>query len=372
MEIHIAGKHLISEVTTALDVSGREHLVVVVKSAWRIPQPGQRPRPIMPAPLVQADEFHGEPGLSAMRYGSDLARFKPRCDVIFDACAHAPQGQPVKKMKVSFKVGKLEKSLLVMGPRYWRKTLGMPRLSSPEPFVRMPLHFGLAYGGTRAYQQGRGDKAVTLSESLLANPVGLGWLGPKTRKEVDELPAPCLQAADEVVRKAGGKYRPVAFSAVARHWEPRSRYVGTYDAHWEKEVCPFLPEDFDEQYHQCASEDQQMPYPKGGEEVVLRNMMAGREEVRFKLPRLDLLKVRILRKDYSTESPEAVVDTLYFEPEEARFSAVWRASVPIQRRIQEFDTIAIGPIDLGWWHDKILGLDGSGCKSCGNGAEAAA
>jgi len=211
-----------------------------------------------------------------------------------------------------------------------------------------------------------------MTESLLANPAGLGWVGPKTKGDVDGLPAPCLLALNDSISKPGGKHKSVAFSAVARHWEPRSSYVGTYDEHWQKEICPFLPEDFDEQYHQCAPEDQQMPYPKGGEEVVLSNLMAGREDVRFKLPRLDTLQIRILYKDYRTANPEAVVDTLYFEPEHQRFSAIWRASVPIQRRIQEFDTIAIGPIDLNWWQNKILGLDGAGCAGCGSTQEQAA
>ncbi|NHZ66942.1 DUF2169 domain-containing protein [Massilia sp. CCM 8694] len=59
-----------------------------------------------------------------------------------------------------------------------------------------------------------------------------------------------------------GNYKAVALSAIGRHWEPRSQYVGTYDKHWEEEVFPSLPEDFDEQHYQCAPEDQQIAYPK--------------------------------------------------------------------------------------------------------------
>ena len=65
-----------------------------------------------------------------------------------------------------------------------------------------------------------------------------------------------------------------------------------------------------------------MDYPCGGEQVVLRNMMLGRADVRFALPKLDGMQVRALRNDYSSETLAAVVDTLYFEPEEQRFSAV--------------------------------------------------
>ncbi|NHZ67000.1 DUF2169 domain-containing protein, partial [Massilia genomosp. 1] len=114
--------------------------------------------------------------------------------------------------------------------------------------------------------------------------------------------------------------------------------------------------------NQCAPEDQQMAYPIGGEQIVLRNMMPDRSDVRFKLPRLDNVKVRILRNDYSTEEPIVVADTLYFEPDERRFSVVWRASVPVKRRLQEFDTIAIGAVSAQWWHDKSLGL--ANCAGC--------
>lgn len=372
MEIHLAGKHLVAEVTTALDVAGREHLVIVVKTSWSIPQVGQRPRPMAPSPLVRADEFHGEPGQSALRYEGDFARFKPRCDVLFDAHAHAPGGQAVRELQVSIAVGPLRKTVQVLGRRHWFKTMGLVTLSPTEPFTSMPLHYGMAFGGTRTYQPGLGSDAPVLTESLRANPAGLGWVGPKTSADVDLMPAPCLMAEGDSIRTPGGKHAPVALSAVARHWEPRTQYVGTYDERWARDVAPFLPEDFDEQFHQCAPQDQQMPYPQGGEEVVLTHMMPDRPVVRFKLPRLNDLQIRVLYKNYRTANPQAVVDTLYFEPECQRFSAVWRASVPIQRRIQEFDTIAIGSIDMAWWRNKSLGLDGSGCVGCGRDQKVAA
>lgn len=127
-------------------------------------------------------------------------------------------------------------------------------------------------------------------------------------------------------------------------------------------MFPFLPDDFDEQFNQCAQKDQQMAYPVGGEQVVLHNMMAGCPDVRFKLPKLDGLKLRILRADYSTEEPMIVPDTLYFETDEQRFSVVWRASVPVRRRLQEFTTVAVGPVSAQWWRDKSLGL--GSCAGC--------
>lgn len=358
MEVVIGSRHLAADLAVALDVAGREHLVIVAKATWRIPEAGQRPVPLPPQPLVHADEYYGDPGLSAMRYGADFARFKPRCDLLFDACAHPPDGAPVSELIVAWRVGATQKALRVHGPRTWVKRRGGYAASPALPFSKQPLHYGLAFGGSRAYM----ENGQAGTEALLANPAGIGWAGRYTAPYLEGLPAPSLEAIDNAVSSPTGKHAPIAFSAVGRHWHPRASFAGTYDEHWKNEIFPFLPPDFDERFHLCAPEDQQIDYPQGGEPVILRHMLENRPDVRFSLPAFDTLKIRVLRTDYTQESPSPVVDTLFFEPEAGRFSAVWRASLPIRRRIQEFDTIAIGPVDPKWWDAKRLGT--SGCVNC--------
>ncbi|MDQ1833213.1 MULTISPECIES: DUF2169 family type VI secretion system accessory protein [Massilia] len=365
MEVILGSKNLVVDISYALDVGGREHLVVVAKGTWQIPAAGQRPRPLPPQALEQADVFVGDPADSAILYGADTPRFKPRCDVLFNANAHAPDGVPVKELAVVWQVGPLRKGLKAHGKRHWKKRLGLVSLSDAEPFLRMPLHFGMAFGGSRIYKKGWGGNARVLTEAQLANPAGIGWYGAHADEDVDGLPAPCLEALNEPVRKPDGKQKPVAFSAIARHWQPRPGFAGTYDEQWQRDVFPFLPEDFDEQFNQCAPADQQMEYPTGGEQVILRNMMAGRPDVRFKLPRLDNVSVRILRTDYTGDELLAPADTVYFEPDAGRFSVVWRASFPVRRRIQEFATVAVGPLSAAFWEQKALG---EGCAGCGGAA----
>ncbi|NHZ38476.1 DUF2169 family type VI secretion system accessory protein [Massilia rubra] len=363
MEVIVGSKHLVADISSAVDVFGRDHLVIVAKGTWQIPSPGERPRPLQPQPIEQTDVFIGDPGESAMIYGSDIVRFKPRCDVLFNASAHVLDGIPLPQLNVVWQVGTLRKGVKVHGDRYWRKRLGLVSISEAEPFIRMPLHFGRAFGGTRTYKKGWGKNVPTLTEAQLRNPAGVGWFGSQADDDIDGQAVPNLEALDDPVRKPNGKQSPVAFSAIARHWQPRPTYTGTYDENWQRNVFPFLPEDYDEQFNQCAPEDQQMAYPVGNEQIILRNMMLNRPDVRFKLPRLNNISIRVLRTDYSTDEPIAVADTLYFEPDNARFSVVWRASVPINRRIQEFKTISIGPVNAEWWHKKSLGIDG--CNSCG-------
>lgn len=363
MHLVVGCDHLAAALSVALDVTGREHLIVVAKATWALPEDEREsPEPLPPQPLSHQDSFHGPVGESALRYGDDFARFKPRCDVLFDARAHAPGGRPVDALGVSIQVGGLEKRLKVLGPRTWQRRSGRFTLSDPQPFVSQPLHYGLAFGGSLPYL----EKGQRRADTYLPNPVGCGWAGPHTLEGLVGAPAPQLEAFDDPILRPSGHHRPMALSGIGRNHQDRSRHAGTYDARWREEVFPFLPEDFDERYHQCAPTDQQMDYPTGGEPVRLVHLLAQRPEVRFRLPELDMLQVRILRKDYSQEQPPARVDTLFFETEAGRFSAVWRASTPIRRRIQEFDTIAVGPVDDARWRDGCGG-GGSGCTGCGKG-----
>ncbi|MBO9688280.1 DUF2169 family type VI secretion system accessory protein [Roseateles chitosanitabidus] len=358
MQLHVGSRHLAADAAVALDATGREHLVIAVKATWQIPDPGQRPRPLPPQAIVLADDYLGAPGESPMRYGADMARFKARCDVILDAQAHAPDGLAVRELVAGVEVGEFNKRVRVIGERRWRAT-GSRRedftLTEPEPFISLPLHHAFAFGGTRSLPEGEGH-----AEVHEFNPIGLGFAGEGTWRAMDGLPAPRLEDPSRPLRHPGDEALPWALGAIGRHWLPRRAHAGTYDERWRRDVFPLPPEDFDERFHQVAPPDQQMPYPRGGERVRLTHLMRELPQLSFALPRLDM-QVRVLRANYQQEAPTAVVDTLFFEPEERRFSVVWRASVRQYRSIQEFSEVAIGPVDPVWWRQRISG----GCAGCG-------
>lgn len=91
MEIINGAKHTVADATTLTDKAGQQHLVVLIKATYRIPANGRAPRPqIPPQPLSTEDMFTGEPGISAPLYEVDFIRHKGKCDVLFNACAHAP------------------------------------------------------------------------------------------------------------------------------------------------------------------------------------------------------------------------------------------------------------------------------------------
>lgn len=64
MELIVNNKWLKASVSTAFDVTGREHLVIVAKATWTIPGEGQRPKPIDAMPFSYSDQYRGEPGVS--------------------------------------------------------------------------------------------------------------------------------------------------------------------------------------------------------------------------------------------------------------------------------------------------------------------
>src|SRR5262249_39835404 len=83
-------------ITVATDKHGREHVLVVAKQTFTIGPYGSCELAGEQQPLVYADEFHGESGMSATLYESDFALFKPHCDVLLNGSAYAPNDVPVE------------------------------------------------------------------------------------------------------------------------------------------------------------------------------------------------------------------------------------------------------------------------------------
>ena len=85
--------------TMGMEPSGRELVVVAVKGTFAFPvEGGEVLRAKRQAPLVEADVFAGEPGLSAPLAESDFAPKKPKCDVLLNGTAYAPGGKPAESV----------------------------------------------------------------------------------------------------------------------------------------------------------------------------------------------------------------------------------------------------------------------------------
>ncbi|KQP22424.1 DUF2169 domain-containing protein [Pseudorhodoferax sp. Leaf267] len=320
--------------TLGFDPDGRELVVVAIKASFSIPEPGRQPRLLDDqASLTQADEFTGEPGLSAPRYETDYAHRKPLCDVLLNASAYAPGGRPAREVMVAARVGPISKAFVVKGHRAWHRRLLVALPSAPEPFVQLPISYDVAYGGV---DTSSGDPAQV--RTFLANPVGRGFAWNPRAPGGDALPN--TEEAGKPVDSPGAPYRPMSFGPIGRSWSPRLGYAGTYGQRWLDEQAPFYPDDFDTRYFLAAPPDQQMPFARGGEPVSLVNLTrSGR--VDFALPRLHI-PVLLVPHQGEDWQVEPVIDTVLIEPDLGRFMLTWRASVPMRRSAFDMREVVVG------------------------------
>ncbi|MGX5831083.1 DUF2169 family type VI secretion system accessory protein [Mesorhizobium sp. 43Arga] len=324
--------------TMGMDKAGHEWIVVVVKGTFDFPtKPGGLvQKSTEQAPLVMADTQTGVPGYSATLWETDFAFRKPRCDVVANGFAYAPGGRPVERVPVGIKVGNWSKLFEVVGHREWRSIGPVFTATAPQPFLKLPISYDVAWGGVD-----RLDPEDKLPASYKYNPVGTGWSRTKNQRLVPGLRLPNTQAVGEDVRSPFGDYRPMSFGPMGRGWPGRIEYGGTYDQNWIDNIFPFLPPDFDERYFQMAPPDQQIDHPRGGEDVQLINLTpAGRESFRMPTTALPLTLFKGREKAFVGE---LLPDTVLFDPERRRFSLVWRVQQRLQRTILDFSECWIGP-----------------------------
>jgi hypothetical protein len=326
--------------------SGRESLVVVIKGTFELPKSGEQVRlHDEQLPLILADTFTGEPGLSAPVHEIDFAPHKPKCDVLLVGSAHAPMGRQVTRLRVALHVGPLEKSFDVIGDRVWEAGLTGIRASAPQPFTRMPISYDVAFGGVDRYSA---DESEHDAYSL--NPVGRGWHKHLKSAWVDGTALPNTEQTGKPVGSPNDKAPPMALGPLGRAWPQRACYAGTYDQHWLENVFPFLPADFDERYYQATPMDQQLPLPKGPMPVALTGFTADGPR-RFVLPHFDA-PVHVFPKRGQREDCAAVLDTIVFEPDHERFTMNWRVARPLKRSLHEIAQVVVGRKGKEWWQQR--------------------
>ena len=324
-----------AESFVSVDKLGRKHAVVVLKASFDVAADAECRVAEAQTPFVYADEHHGDPGTTAIRYESDFAPSKPRAEVLVDAEALAPSGREVTTLDVGLAGPGFVKRARVTGDRHWEDVLGRIRPSQPRPFHALPLVWDRAFGGSdhsHAQEERHGSE--------LRNPVGLGFHLNGQKKSILGKALPNIERHDVDMRSWSDKPEPIGFGPLGRAWHPRVGFAGTYDRRWMDETLPFLPADFDERYFQSAPLDQQLPELTAGDTFRCLNMNeAGRFSVR--LPRFSV-PMRF-RFDDRAESADLTADTVILEPGPSRIILVGRVSRPLPRKFTELRAIEVGP-----------------------------
>jgi len=341
--------NMIAGYTMGMEPSGRELLVVVVKGTFHLPKSGEEVRlHEAQLPLIMADTFTGEPGFSAPYHEVDFAPRKLKCDLLLQGSAYAPEGRPIERVPVGLRIGNWQKTFAVCGKRVWEYGLAGVQATTPESFTVQPFSYDVAFGGVDNFPEDPATHAA-----FMRNPIGKGFHKNIKKEWIDGAPMPQTEVLNQPVDKPDGDYAPMALGPVGRGWASRLPYAGTYDQNWIDNTFPFLPADFNDAYYQAAPLDQQIPYLRGGEEVVLVNLTP-ESRTGFLLPTIDV-PVVFFRKKGDRHETKAMLDTLVIEPDKRLFSITWRASLPLKKNMFEIPQVLVGKMSSGWWRARELG-----------------
>ncbi|MCC6527471.1 MAG: DUF2169 domain-containing protein [Polyangiaceae bacterium] len=323
------------------DRNGRPVVVVVAKMTYLVSPVGEA---TVASPQVEArlaDEMNDSAGpRPSIRYPSDAVADKPGTDVIFVGTAYPPlQGPGVTELHVSVRVGHLQKSLRVTGPRTFQvSVLGAVAPGPPAPLTPTPIVYELARGGYDDSDPAR----------LVMDPTN--WSGTGVARSPELLVgrrAPQIECGRAA---PGGRSTPPAgFGVIAPEWSPRRELAGTYDAAWRRDRAPFRPRDFDPHHDACAHPDLHSPTPLLGDEPV-EVLGATPEGVwRFRLPRYaPSFHTTELARDATARAPARVslehathLDTFLVDGDRRAVELTWRASIPLPKKIDRLESIRI-------------------------------
>lgn len=285
-------------------------------------------------PVRFADIPWGEPEKSSIAYPSDTGVRKPGTDVIVVASAHPPKGAEVTQFDAYARVGQLRKVIRIFGLRVWQEQgSGM---SAPRPATEVEVRYDNAWGGIDDT-----DPARYLEEPR--NPVGKGLARDPAR--LSHQIAPSIEDPDFPILTASSRPPPAGLGAIGRSWEPRRKYVGTYDKAWKELRAPLPPSDEDDRINNCASPGLTANPPlRGNEACGFLNLIPGGGALEFTLPALGV-EIEFRVKDRAPVVVRPHLDTVLFDlygvgpdfPPTVELG--WRAYVKAPRRIEHSLTI---------------------------------
>jgi hypothetical protein len=270
-------------------------------------------------PPVLEPAYRGEAGKSSLRLDSDLLAWKLGTDVVVDAHAYAPGGKPARAVEVSLRADTLEKTLVVFGPRSYRRGPTGLTTTAPEPFSKHPIIYEWAFGGS---DMTPADPARRVMDAR--NPVGKGVAADE--RALFDQDAHRVEYPGKDPAHAG----PAGFGPLASFWSPRLERAGTYDAEWERSRRPLLPVDYDDRFGLSSPDDQRPPRPlRGGERIQVTNM-AAEGVVTFDLPKIYLaFSTHVAGR---VEEHRATLTTVFLALEERQVSLVWQSALQVSAR----------------------------------------
>lgn len=252
--------------------------------------------------------------------------------------AYAPGGHAVTAMKVRMQVGKIDKSLRVIGERAWRYT-PWPLLcfDDPKPFVKMPIDYTRAFGGA----------------GFAANPVGCAYLPRFGGLRVKHGPMPNVEYPQQAVSSNRRAYMPAAFAPLDIVHSPRLARCGSFDKKWLEQENAGFPDDFDWSLFNLSAADQQCDtHFAGGESYRLDGLHPTEACISGELP---AMRVRgfVQREGHGCDEAEEfalAADTVLFFPSLGIGALVYRGETSVQHSLG----LDIATLQLAYEHADAL------------------
>lgn len=197
--------------------SGRRTGLVVAKATYRYDARGETYLDTeSPLPLFCPDELTP----LGLLPRDDLPRNDEAFEVSLLGCAHALGGRPTGCMTVSLTVAERARQIVVFGDREWIGQGAGARISDPAPFMKMPLTWSRAFGGSCEVEVDVDSPALVSHD----NPEGLGFdPGPKVKELDDLLSCPAGFPRFDPRRRLPNLERP---EALIREWDDTPEPVG--------------------------------------------------------------------------------------------------------------------------------------------------
>lgn len=276
-----------------------------------------------------------------LRTESDYALIKPEAE--WYLAGSACSATPATVVPVEVRVGALTKRLAVWGDRKWQRGVLGSRPTPPEPFTSMPLRWERSFGGT----------------GVEANPAGRGIDGLETAAG-PVFPLANIDDPEHPIVSRDARPAPIGMFPIPSTWRSRIARTGSYDARWKASRWPFLPEDFDFTFYNCAPVDQRKRgFWRGDELIELAGLHPTRARIRTRLPGLRA-RVFVERADEAnavlhtreellalgtprlTEVP-LVLDTIVFDTDAGHALCQWRGLCDVANaRLSDVGRIFVG------------------------------
>ena len=311
---------------------GRQfHDVVVVKGSFDIQTGGVLANPVR-GKLSLADTHRNpdDPLGSSLAEAGDLILGKPGADIYVTGTAVS--AYPRKQWSVEVSVLGPQHTALVQyrcvatGPRRWRHSREHGwHLGDPDETAAVPILYELAWGG-RARDA---DNPPEQWESCGINPSGSGYSF--QGYSLDDQPAGPQWGTENATSRSVIQ-ELTGLGPVARFWDSRKHYAGTYDAAWRERFDagePDYPTDFDPRFFQCAHPALQITQAlKGDEQLRLTGLLPVDAAVPVVLPNWRI------RASTDRSKFQLPLDTLHIDLDTRQLHLTWRLTLPQTRRIK--------------------------------------